>query len=180
MTYSGLQISIKDAYRQSKFCKNYDRMRMDQDCSYSYEGPFLYCEVIKGSLTVPGYLGYRILVFLFPSFCFFFIPWFHPAPFLHMEFCRCHFPKEIRICYGAIAGIRVLYDFPKSLGNIMEDHWCAFCSKRLLWFYLQICKVVIDNIFGFCIIGGYWSRRHIHATYFSEFSAMLDLSKGGC
>ena len=33
---------------------------------------------------------------------------------------------------------------------------------------------------GFSIIGGYWSRRHLHAVCFSEFSAMLDLYMGGC
>ena len=34
--------------------------------------------------------------------------------------------------------------------------------------------------FGFSIVGGYWSRRHIHEVCFSGFSAMLDLSMGGC
>ena len=33
---------------------------------------------------------------------------------------------------------------------------------------------------GFSIIGGYWSRRHLHAGCFSGISAMLDLYMGGC
>ena len=45
----------------------------------------------------------------------------------------------------------------------------------------QIFKTLISGkvIHRFSLIGGYWSRRHIHAVYFSGFSAMLDLYMGG-
>ena len=41
-------------------------------------------------------------------------------------------------------------------------------------------KMLLILTFGFGKIGGYWSRRHVHAVCFSGFSAMFDLSKGGC